>query len=337
VAHRSAPAVAYTHFQPAQLTTVGKRATLWLQDLAFDSEALHHALATLPFRGCKGTTGTQASYLELFGGDHEKVRELDQRVAARFDLVPIAVTGQTYTRKVDSRVLDVLAHIAQSASKFATDLRLLQHEGELLEPAEQDQIGSSAMAYKRNPMRCERICALARYLIALRQNTAYTSATQWLERTLDDSANRRMVLPDAFLAADALLILVHNVVKGLEVREATTRRNVERVMPFMATERWLMIAAKAGGDRQELHEVIRQASWAVTDAMEQGAENDLLDRLATHETFAAVDRAALQAELDPTLYVGRCAEQVTEFTEGPLATLLESLQDFTSEEGEVSV
>jgi adenylosuccinate lyase len=337
LSHRAVPAVGYTHFQPAQLTTVGKRATLWLQDFAFDAEALHDLFTTLPFRGCKGTTGTQASYLDLFGGDHDKVCELDRGVAAAFDFAPIAVTGQTYTRKLDSRVLDALAQIAQSASKFATDMRLLQHEGELLEPAEQDQIGSSAMAYKRNPMRCERICALARYVISLRDNTAYTSATQWLERTLDDSANRRMVLPDAFLAADALLILLHNVAKGIEVREATTRRNVERVMPFMATERWLMLGVKAGGDRQELHEVIRQASWAVTDAMEQGAENDLLERLAGHEAFGAVDRQALQAELDPARYVGRSAQQVTEFTEGPLTTLLESLQEFAAEEGEITV
>ena len=335
--HRTMPAVAFTHFQPAQLTTVGKRATLWLQDLALDAEALHHTLTTLPFRGCKGTTGTQESYLELFDGDHAKVRELDQRVAAAFGFESIAVSGQTYTRKLDSRVLDVLAGVAQTASKFATDIRLLQHEGEILEPAEQEQIGSSAMAYKRNPMRCERICSLSRYVIALRENGAYTAATQWLERTLDDSANRRIVLPDAFLATDALLILLHNVTKGLEVRAATMRRNVECVMPFMSTERWLMLGVKAGGDRQELHEVIRRESQAVTEAMEHGSRNDLLDRLAKHEAFAKVDRAALQGELDPARYVGRSSEQVMEFSEGTLAALLESLREFTTDAGEITV
>ena len=335
---RAVPTVAYTHFQPAQLTTVGKRATLWLQDFTMDAQAVQTVIATLPFRGCKGTTGTQASYLELLGGDHEKVRELDRRVAAAFGFdESIPVAGQTYTRKWDSRVLDVLADIAQSAAKLATDVRLLQHEGEVLEPVEQDQIGSSAMAYKRNPMRCERICALARYIISLRENAAYTAATQWLERTLDDSANRRLVLPDAFLAADALLVLLTNVASGLEVRPATIRRNVEGVMPFMATERWLMLGVKAGGDRQTLHEVIRQASREVSAAMEGGADNDLLDRLAGHEAFKDVDRAALQAELDPEQYVGRAPEQVMEFVEGPLAALLESLQPFTAEDVEVTV
>jgi adenylosuccinate lyase len=335
--HRAVPAVAYTHFQPAQLTTVGKRAVLWLQDLALDAEALRDLQAWLPFRGCKGTTGTQASYLELFNGDHDKVRELDRQVAAAFGFEPIAVSGQTYTRKLDSRVLDLLAHLAQSASKFATDLRLLQHEGEVLEPAEQEQIGSSAMAYKRNPMRCERVCALSRYLIALRENTAYTAATQWLERTLDDSANRRMVLPDAFLAADALLVLSLNVAAGLEVREASIKRNVEKVMPFMATERWLMLGVAAGGDRQTLHEVIRQASRAVSDAVERGEPNDLLERLAAHEAFRQMDRATLAAELDPARYVGRSAQQVEEYIEGPLAALLESLHEFTAEPTEVTV
>ena len=336
--HRERPAVAYTHFQPAQLTTVGKRATMWLQDVMMDAESIRDLIAALPFRGCKGTTGTQASYLDLFGGDHEKVRELDGGVAAAFDFAEsIAVTGQTYTRKIDSKVMDVLSGIAQSASKMATDLRLLQHEGEVLEPVEPDQIGSSAMPYKRNPMRCERVCALARYIIALRDNAAYTAATQWLERTLDDSANRRLVLPDAFLATDALLILLTNVAQGLEVREATTRRNVERVMPFMATERWLMLGVTAGGDRQALHEVIRQASQAVGEAMEHGADNDLLDRLAGLDSFAAVDRAALEAELDPAGYVGRCPEQVEEFIRGPLAVLLGSIETFTVEKAEVMV
>ncbi len=316
--YREMPAVAYTHFQPAQLTTVGKRATLWLQDFALDAVALRELLDTLPFRGCKGTTGTQASFLELFGGDHAKVRELDRRIAADFDFpAPIAVTGQTYTRKLDSRVLDALAGLAQSASKFATDLRLLQHEAELLEPAETEQVGSSAMPYKRNPVRAERVCALSRYTIALRDNTAYTAATQWLERTLDDSANRRLVLPEASLAADAILILATNIAAGLEVREQTIRRHVEQVMPFMATERWLMLGVQAGGDRQQLHEVIRTHSRAVSADMELGRPNDLLARLGGDPAFARVDAAALRAELDPRRYVGRAPEQV-EYLEGPV-------------------
>ncbi|MBI2536296.1 MAG: adenylosuccinate lyase [Gemmatimonadetes bacterium] len=327
--HRELPTVAYTHFQPAQLTTVGKRATLWLQDFALDAEALREALRTLPFRGCKGTTGTQASFLELFGGDHAKVRELDARVAAAFEFAePIPVSGQTYTRKIDSRVLDALAGIAQSGSKFATDLRLLQHEGELLEPAETEQVGSSAMPYKRNPMRAERVCGLARYLVSLRENTAYTAATQWLERTLDDSANRRLVLPEASLAADAILILATNIVAGLEVREETIRRNVERVMPFMATERWLMLGVQAGGDRQALHEVIRRHSRAVSVELERGAPNDFLDRLARDPGFARLDAAALRRELEPRRYVGRAPEQVAEYLESPLNDLLSSLSGF---------
>ncbi len=326
--HRSMPTVAYTHFQPAQLTTVGKRAALWLQDFALDAATLRETVRTLPFRGCKGTTGTQASFLELFGGDHAKVRELDRRVAAAFEFAgPIPLTGQTYTRKVDSQVLDGMAGLAQSAAKFATDLRLLQHEGEVLEPAEAEQVGSSAMPYKRNPVRAERVCALARYLIALRENTAYTAATQWLERSLDDSANRRLVLPEGSLAADAILILVTNIAAGLEVREHTIRGNVERVMPFMATERWLMLGAQAGGDRQTLHEVIRKHSRALSADLERGAPNDLLERLAKDPAFARVDAAALRRELEPRRYVGRAPEQVVEYVEGPLKQLLSSLSD----------
>src|ERR1044071_7500749 len=258
------PCLAYTHFQPAQLTTVGKRATLWAQDVALDAEELCHRIETLRFLGCKGTTGTQASFLELFRGDHEKVHALDRRIAARMVFAsPFAVTGQTYPRKTDSAVLDALSGIAQSAPQMAADLRLLQHEGEILEPFEPEQIGSSAMAYKRNPMRAERIAGLARFVIALQQNAAQTAAPQWLERTLDDSANRRLVLPEAFLAADAILILATNIAAGLEVREPVIRRHVADQMPFMATERWLMLGVGAGGDRQPLHEVIRSASQAV--------------------------------------------------------------------------
>ncbi len=329
--HRQTPTLAYTHFQPAQLTTVGKRATLWLQDFAMDAEALRDAIANLPLRGCKGTTGTQASFLELFHGDHAKVRELDKRVSTSFGFPgSIPVSGQTYTRKLDSRVLDIFAGLAESASKFGTDLRLLQHEGEVLEPVESEQVGSSAMPYKRNPMRAERICSLARYVLALRDNTGYTAATQWLERTLDDSANRRLVLPDGCMATDAVLILATNVAAGLEVRENAVRRNVEAAMPFMATERWLMLAVEAGGDRQALHEVIRKHSRAVSLETEGGAPNNLLERLASDPGFARVDGARLRAEMDPRLYVGRAPEQVVEYLEGPVAELLESLKSFAA-------
>jgi adenylosuccinate lyase len=327
--HAALPTVAYTHFQPAQLTTVGKRAILWTHDFALDAEMLLALRDTLPFRGCKGTTGTQASFLDLFDGDEAKVRELDRRVGARFGFVrSVPVSGQTYTRKIDARVLDVWAGIAQSAAKLGTDLRLLQHEGELLEPAERDQVGSSAMPYKRNPMRAERLCGLARYLIALRENTAYTAATQWLERSLDDSANRRLVLPDAALAADALLILAADVVVGLEVRETVIRRNVDRVMPFMATERWLMLGVKAGGDRQALHEVIRRHSWAVSEAVDRGEANTLLQRLASDPAFAGMAGAALAAELDPVRYVGRAPSQVHEYVAEELDPLLRRLAPY---------
>lgn len=337
--HRSLPTVAYTHFQPAQLTTVGKRATLWLLDLALDAQQLRDAVARLPFRGCKGTTGTQASYLELFDGDQARVRELDRAVAAAFGFShSIPVSGQTYTRKIDSRIVDMLGGIAQTASKLATDIRLLQHEGELLEPFEREQVGSSAMAYKRNPARCERICGLARFVLSLHGSTAHTAATQWMERTLDDSANRRLVLPEAFLATDGILVLLTNVGAGLEVREATIRRNTERVMPFMATERWLIHGVKAGGDRQTLHEIIRRASREATDAMERGGENDLLNRLAGHEAFARIDRSVLQAELEPTRYVGRAPEQVREFVDEYLDPVLDTLAEFAvADEAEVTV
>ena len=308
------PCLAYTHFQPAQLTTVGKRATLWMQDLALDVEALVHRLDTLRLRGCKGTTGTQASFLELFAGDHEKVRELERRIAARLGAGAVfAVTGQTYPRKADAQILDALSGVAQSTAKFAADLRLLQHEGELLEPFESEQIGSSAMAYKRNPMRAERIGALARHVISLQANGAHTAAAQWLERTLDDSANRRLTLPEAFLSVDAILLLAANIAGGLEVREGVTASHVAQQMPFMATERWLMVAVQAGGDRQAVHEVIRRHSLSVADAVAQGAPNDLLERLSQDRAFGSIELATLMAELDPSRYVGRAPEQVGEF------------------------
>ena len=312
--HAALPCLAYTHFQPAQLTTVGKRATLWMQDFAMDIEAVLHRLKTLRLRGCKGTTGTQASFLELFAGDHQKVRELERRIAAKLGTLAVfPVTGQTYPRKADAQVLDALSGIAQSAAKFATDLRLLQHEGELLEPFEREQIGSSAMAYKRNPMRAERIGALARHVVSLQANGAHTAASQWLERTLDDSANRRLTLPEAFLAVDAILLLAANIAGGLEVREPAIARHVQVQMPFMATERWLMLGVQAGGDRQALHDVVRRHSLAVHETVAAGGTNDLLERLAGDSAFAGIDRTTLAAELDPVRYIGRSREQVGDF------------------------
>lgn len=312
--NKAIPCLAYTHFQPAQLTTVGKRATLWMLDFALDVEEICHRIESLRFRGCKGTTGTQASFLELFDDDHARVRELDRLVSEKMGFTrPFPVSGQTYSRKADSMVLDALSGVAQSAAKLAVDLRLLQHEGELLEPFESEQIGSSAMAYKRNPMRAERIGALARFVISLQANTAHTAANQWLERTLDDSANRRLTLPEGFLGVDAILILATNIAAGLEVREATIARHVAEQMPFMATERWLMVGVGAGGDRQMLHEVVRTHSMAVSEAVAAGRPNDLLDRLGADAAFANVPAATLAAELDPARYTGRAAAQVDEF------------------------
>jgi adenylosuccinate lyase len=332
------PCLAYTHFQPAQLTTVGKRATLWMQDFGLDVEELCHRLDTLRFRGCQGTTGTQASFLELFGGDDAKVRELERRVTAKLGFrEQYAVTGQTYPRKADSAVLDTLSGVAQSAAKMAGDLRLLQHEGELLEPFETEQIGSSAMAYKRNPMRAERISGLARYVISLQANGAHTAAAQWLERTLDDSANRRLTLPEAFLGTDAILVLATNIAAGLEVREDVIRRNVAEQMPFMATERWLMLGVATGGDRQALHEVIRRHSLAVADAISCGAPNDLLERLAADAAFAGVPAADLKAQLDPVNYTGRAGRQVGEFLEEYLRPLLARARPLAAEAGSAEV
>jgi adenylosuccinate lyase len=327
--HADEPTLAYTHFQPAQLTTVGKRATLWALDFAMDADVLLALVESLPFRGCKGTTGTQASFLDLFAGDEQKVRALDHRVAEVFGFArTVPVCGQTYTRKLDAQVLDAWAGIGQSGSKLGNDVRLLQHEGEILEPAEASQVGSSAMPYKRNPMRAERMCGLSRYLIALRENTAYTAATQWLERSLDDSANRRLALPDAALAADAILLLAADIARGLEVRLPVVRRNVERGMPAMATERWLMLAATAGGDRQTLHEVIRRHAWAARDAEDRGESGDLLGRLAVDPAFRGVDAERLRAELDPRRYVGRAPAQAREYVAEHLDPLLTRLDAF---------
>ena len=326
--YRDVPCLAYTHFQPAQLTTVGKRITLWMQELLLDAEEVLHRLDTLQFRGVKGTTGTQASFLELFDGDDDKVRELDARVARRMGFTRVfPITGQTYTRKLDAQVLAALAGIAQSAAKFATDLRLLQHEGEMLEPFESDQVGSSAMAYKRNPMRAERMTGLARFVIELEGNAWHTAAEQWLERTLDDSANRRLVIPEAFLASDAILVLATNVAAGLEVREPVIARHVAAQLPFLATERLLMRGVKAGGDRQRLHEVIRTHSLAVAQAVaEEGAPNDLLERLARDPAFKALKIAVRPVELDPAAYTGRAPRQVDEFLEHVLPDVLHRVE-----------
>jgi adenylosuccinate lyase len=315
VRYRTLPTLAYTHLQPAQLTTVGKRAALWMQGFAADLEEVRHRGAGLALLGCKGTTGTQASFLDLFAGDHEKVRQLDRRVAEKLGVSRVVpISGQTYPRKVDAQVLGALAGVAQSAAKFAADLRLLQHMGEVLEPFEAEQVGSSAMAYKRNPMRAERVASLARYAMHLPANAEETAAQQWFERTLDDSANRRITLPEAFLAVDAILVLVGDIARGLEVREAVIGRHVERELPFMATERCLMLGVMAGGDRQALHEVVRRHSLAVARAMaEQDTPNDLLERLAADPAFRGVAVAELARALDPAAFVGRAPEQVDEF------------------------
>ncbi len=326
--YRAVPCLAYTHFQPAQLTTVGKRVTLWMQDFLLDAEELLHRLETLRFRGVKGTTGTQASFLDLLDGDDAKVRELDALVSRKLGFERVfPVTGQTYTRKLDAQVLAVLSGVAAGASKFATDLRLLQHEGEILEPFESEQVGSSAMAYKRNPMRAERITSLARFVIELEGNAWHTAATQWLERTLDDSANRRLVLPEAFLATDAILVLATNVAAGLEVREAVIARHVAATMPFLATERLLMRGVTAGGDRQRLHEVIRTHSMAVAQASaEHGSPNDLLDRLAQDPAFKTLGVRANASELDPAAYVGRAPAQVDAFLDETVPAVLRRVE-----------
>ena len=307
------PTLGLTHFQPAQPVTVGKRASLWLQDLMIDLDDLDHVLSSIHLLGSKGTTGTQASFMELLQDD-KKVQELDRRVAARMGFASVfPVSGQTYPRKTDSRVLSVLSGIAQSAHKFSNDIRLLQHMKEIEEPFEKDQIGSSAMAYKRNPMRSERIASLSRHLIVNSLNPALTASEQWFERTLDDSANKRLSIPEAFLAADALLILYRNITDGLVVYPKVIEQNLARELPFMATENILMAAVKKGGDRQVLHERIRLHSMdAARVIKEEGRANDLLDRIAADPAFA-LNRQDLSHLLKPGLFVGRSAEQVRSF------------------------
>jgi adenylosuccinate lyase len=332
---RDLPTLAYTHFQPAQPTTVGKRATLWIQDLMLDLEELAFRLDTLRFRGVRGTTGSQASFLELFQGDHEAVDELDRRVGEKMGFrETYGVSGQTYTRKVDLAIQGTLAGVAASLSKFGHDLRLLAHLREVEEPFEAEQIGSSAMPYKRNPMRAERICALTRHVITLFQDPAITAATQWLERSLDDSANRRLSIPDAFLALDGALVLTENVACGLSVNPAVVARNLEEHLPFMATETILMHAVSAGGDRQELHERIRQHAHGAAAEMKAGSESDLVERIAGDAAFG-MDREAIEALMDARRFVGRAPEQVDRFlrewVDPVLEVHLESVQSLLDE------
>ena len=334
--YRDLPCLGFTHLQPAQPTTVGKRACLWAYDLILDLVELEHRIGELKARGPKGTTGTQASFLSLFDGDHGKVRELERRLCEKmgFDAA-YAVTGQTYPRKIDSQVLDVLSGIAQSAHKFATDVRILQHRKEIEEPFEKSQIGSSAMAYKRNPMRTERVCSLARFVMSLQSSPPATQAVQWFERTLDDSANRRLVLPQAFLAIDSVLILLRNVTDGLVVYPKVIEANLRAELPFMATENILMAAVSAGGDRQELHEQIRRHSQAAAAVVKQeGGANDLLERLAADEAFAGID---VEAAVEPSQFVGRAPEQVDEFIAETVRPALERHADVSVPEGEVRV
>lgn len=324
-ANKALPTLGFTHFQPAQLTTVGKRFSLYLQDLYLDFERVEREIGEIPFRSVKGTTGTQASFLELFDGDHAKCRQLERDVARGmgFDKV-VAVSGQTYTRKVDYFVMAVLSGIAQSAAKMATDIRLLANLKEVEEPFGKKQIGSSAMAYKRNPMRSERVCSLARYVMNLPGNAAMTEATQWFERTLDDSANRRIVLPEAFLTVDIILSLLINITDGIQLWPKVIARHIQAELPFMATENLLMAAVKKGGNRQELHEVIRTHSMAAARRVkEEGADNDLLDRLRNDPAFGLI-HDDFDSLLDPATFIGRAPQQVEDFLNEVIRPVLDA-------------
>ena len=311
--YKQLPTLGYTHYQPAQLVTVGKRATLWIQDLVSDLNELDFTLGNIRFLGCRGTTGTEASFLELFEGEEEKIDRMNRMISAEFGFDEcFAVCGQTYPRKVDSRILNTLASIAQSAYRFANDLRLLQHDRQMEEPFEPSQIGSSAMPYKRNPMRCERICSLARYLMSDAFNAVLTASSQWLERSLDDSANRRISLPEGFLCADAILRLMLNVTAGIVVNEKVIRRAVDEYLPFIATENIMMEAVKRGGDRQKIHEIIRRCSMAATSRMKEGGNCDLVFRLCAEKDLAWTEEE-LSALLQPERYIGRCVNQVSAY------------------------
>lgn len=311
--YKAMPTLGYTHYQPAQLVTVGKRATLWMQDLVADLEELDFVIDNMRFLGCRGTTGTEASFLDLFDGDTAKIDAMNAKISGDFGFTKcFAVCGQTYPRKLDSRILNVLSSIAQSCYRMANDIRLLQHDRQVEEPFEKNQIGSSAMPYKRNPMRCERICSLSRYLMADALNAPMTASTQWLERTLDDSANRRISLPEGFLCADAVLRLAQNVTNGLHVNEKIVERTVREYLPFMTSENLMMEAVKRGGNRQELHEIIRSCSMEATARMKNGESCNLLELLSARKEFGMTPEE-IEALLDPKLYVGRCPEQVTRF------------------------
>ncbi|MCI9156115.1 MAG: adenylosuccinate lyase [Lawsonibacter sp.] len=322
--YKALPTLGFTHFQAAQLVTVGKRATLWMNELLMDLHEIDHRISTLALLGSKGTTGTQASFLELFEGDQEKVKALEEKIAKEMSFTAVVpVSGQTYSRKMDYNVVSTLAGVAQSASKFATDLRLLCHLKEVEEPFEANQIGSSAMPYKRNPMRCERICSLARYVIVDVGNPAVTTATQWFERTLDDSANKRLSVPEAFLAVDAILNIWANVAAGLVVHPKVIEKHVLEELPFMASENIMMDAVKRGGDRQALHERIRVLSQeAGCNVKELGLPNNLIDLMAADPAFG-MTREELSAHLDPSAYIGRCPQQVEEFLSQEIKPVLE--------------
>ncbi len=336
--YRDLPTLAFTHFQPAQPTTVGKRASLWLLELSMDLEDLEHALGNMKLLGSKGTTGTQASFLELFDGDHEKIKSLDKKIAEKMGFENcFPVSGQTYSRKLDTRIVNILAGIAASAHKFSNDIRLLQHLKEIEEPFEKTQIGSSAMAYKRNPMRSERIASLSRYVMADVMNPAVTSATQWFERTLDDSANKRLSVPEAFLAVDGILDLYLNVVDGLVVYPKVIEKHLMAELPFMATENIMMDAVKAGGDRQELHEKIRTLSMeAGRNVKEKGMDNNLLELIAADPAFP-MGLEELRESMDPKLYTGRAKEQVEEFIEGEISPILEKNKDLLGLKSQINV
>ena len=331
--YKATPTLGYTHYQPAQLVTVGKRATLWLQDFLADLEELDFVIDHIPFLGCRGTTGTEASFMELFDGDGKKIDEMNRKISSAFGFSRCyAVSGQTYPRKTDSRILNVLSSIAQSAYRMANDIRLLQHDRQVEEPFEKNQIGSSAMAYKRNPMRCERICSLARYLMADALNAPLTASTQWFERTLDDSANRRISLPEGFLCADAILRIVQNVTDGLCVNEKIIDRAVREYLPFIATENLMMEGVRRGGNRQELHEIIRSCSMEATARMKNGEPCDLLSSLSKHSEFG-MSKKEMEAILEPSRYIGRCPEQVSRF----LAELAPLLADVNQGKVELSI
>ena len=331
--YKATPTLGYTHYQPAQLVTVGKRATLWMQDFVSDLVELDFVVETMKFLGCRGTTGTEASFLELFDGDTAKIDEMNRRISADFGFTQcFDVCGQTYPRKLDSRILNCLSSIAQSCYRMANDIRLLQHDRQVEEPFEKNQIGSSAMAYKRNPMRSERICSLSRYLMADALNAPMTASTQWLERTLDDSANRRISMPEGFLCADAILRLAQNVTDGLHVNEKIVEKTVREYLPFIATENLMMEGVKNGGDRQQLHEIIRTCSMDATAKMKNGERWDLLADLANHPEFG-MTKQEMEAVLDPMLYTGRCAEQVESYVK-KVAPLIAGID---SEQAEINI